>query len=240
MHLDFFAVGAVEQGVHRLGAHLLDGRIQRKAVFFTKTKIIHLAHRALGVVPAAGLDGTLPDGKAAVGQNAVLVHPHKGAKTGAFFAGTQRVIEGKEPGRQVADGDAVLRAGKVLAEGHALAADDVHLGYAASERQRRFQRIRQTAADALAQGKAVHHDLHRMLDVLFQRLLNGSHHLLNIGVAHIDANHDTSFGGIAVDLQRAIVQFDGRHLAHRDLESLRRAHKQLVQVQVFHLLLIQT
>ena len=62
----------------------------------------------------------------------------------------------------------MLRAGKVLAEGHTLAADDVHLGYAASERQRRFQRIGQTAADALAQGKAVYHDLHRMLDVLFQ------------------------------------------------------------------------
>ena len=62
----------------------------------------------------------------------------------------------------------MLRAGKVLAEGHALAADDVHLGYAAGKRQRGLQRIRQTAADALAQGKTVHHDLHRMLDVLFQ------------------------------------------------------------------------
>ena len=168
VHLDFFTVGAVEQGVHRLGAHLLDGRIQRKAVFFTKAKIIHLAHRALGVIPAAGLDGTLPDGKAAVGQDAVLVHPHKGTKAGAFFAGTQRVIEGEEPRRQVADGNAVLRAGKVLAKSHALAADDVHLGHAAGERQRGLQRIRQTAADALAQGKTVHYDLHRMLDVLFQ------------------------------------------------------------------------
>ena len=168
MHLDLFAVGAVEQGVHRLGAHLLDGRIQREAIFFTKAKIIHLAHRAFSVVPAAGLDGTLPDGKAAVGQDAILIHPHKGAKAGAFFAGTQRVIEGEEPGRQVADGDAVLRAGKVLAEGHALAADNVHLRHAAGERQRGLQRIRQTAANALAQGKTVHYDLHRMLDVLFQ------------------------------------------------------------------------
>ena len=168
MHLDLFAVGAVEQGVHRLGAHLLDGRIQRKTVFFAKAKIIHLAHRALGVIPAAGLDGTLPDGKAAVGQDAILVHPHKGAKAGAFFAGTQRVIKGEEPGRQVADGNAVLRAGKVLAEGHTLAADDIHLGHAPGERQRGLQRIRQTAADALAQGKTVHHDFHRMLDVLFQ------------------------------------------------------------------------
>ena len=168
VHLDLFAVGAVEQGVHRLGAHLLDGRIQRKAVFFTKAKIIHLAHRAFSVVPAAGLDGTLPDGKAAVGQDAILVHPHKGAKAGAFFAGAQRVIEGEQPGRQVTDGNAVLRAGKVLAEGHTLAADDIHLGHAPGERQRGLQRVRQTAADALAQGKTVHHDFHRMLDVLFQ------------------------------------------------------------------------
>ena len=62
----------------------------------------------------------------------------------------------------------MLRAGKVLAKGHALAADNVHLRHAAGERQRSFQRVCQTAADALAQGKTVHHDLHRMLDVLFQ------------------------------------------------------------------------
>ena len=62
----------------------------------------------------------------------------------------------------------MLRAGKVLAEGHTLAADDVHLGHAPGECQRSFQRVCQTAADALAQGKTVHHDFHRMLDVLFQ------------------------------------------------------------------------
>ncbi len=106
--------------------------------------------------------------RAAVGQDAFLVHPHKGAQAGARFAGTQRVIEGEQPGGQVADGDAVLRAGKVLTEGHTLAADDVHLRHTPGERQRGLQRIRQTATDALAQGKAVHHDLHRMLDVLFQ------------------------------------------------------------------------
>ena len=46
--------------------------------------------------------------------------------------------------------------------------DDIHLRHTTGERQRSFQRIRQTAADALAQGKTVHHNLHRMLDVLFQ------------------------------------------------------------------------
>ena len=71
-------------------------------------------------------------------------------------------------GRQIPDGDAVLRAGKVLAEGHALPTDDIDLGDASGQGQRSFQRICQTAPDALAHGKAVHHDLHRMLDVLFQ------------------------------------------------------------------------
>ena len=39
------------------------------------------------------------------------------------------------------------------------AADDVHFGDAAGEGQRRFQRIGQTAPDALAHGEAVHDDL---------------------------------------------------------------------------------
>ena len=168
VHLNFFAIGSVQQRIDSFGAHLFDGRIQRKAVLFAKAKVIHFGYRPLGIVPAAGLDGTLTDGKVPVGQDAFLVHPHKGAKAGTLFAGSQRVIEGEEPRRQVADGNAMLRAGKVLAEGHTIAADHVHFGDAAGKRQRGFQRICQTAPDALAHGKAVHHDLHRMLDVLFQ------------------------------------------------------------------------
>ena len=169
MHLDLFAVGAVEQGVDGFSAHILDRRIQREAVLFAQTQIVHLRHRAFGVVPATGLDGPFPDGKIPVGQDALLVHPHKGTEAGALFAGTQRVVEGEETGRQVADGDAVLWAGEILAEGHALAADDVHLGHAAGEGKGGLQRVRQTAPDALAQGEAVHHHLHGVLDVLFQR-----------------------------------------------------------------------
>ena len=62
----------------------------------------------------------------------------------------------------------MLRAGKVLAEGHTIAADHVHFGDAAGKRQRGFQRICQTAPDALAHGKTVNDDLHGVLDVLFQ------------------------------------------------------------------------
>ena len=83
--------------------------------------------------------------------------------------------------------------------------------------------------------------LYALDSMIFERLHDSVIHTYNPSTLRtIHTNHDASFGGIAVDLQRAIVQFDGRHLAHRDLESLRRAHKQLVQVQVFHLLLIQT
>ena len=98
VHLNFFAIGSVKQGIDSFGAHLFDGRIQRKAVLFAKTQIIHFGYRPLGIVPAAGLDSTLPDGKVPVGQDAFLVHPHKSAKAGTLFAGSQRVIEGEEPG----------------------------------------------------------------------------------------------------------------------------------------------
>ncbi len=63
----------------------------------------------------------------------------------------------------------MLGAGEILAEGHALAADDIHLSHAAGEGKGRFQRVSQTAADALAHGKTVNDDLHGVLDVLFQR-----------------------------------------------------------------------
>ena len=63
----------------------------------------------------------------------------------------------------------MFRAGKILAEGHHFAADHFHLGHTAGQGQCRFQRIGQAAPDALAQGKAVHHHLHGVLDVLFQR-----------------------------------------------------------------------
>ena len=98
VHLDSFFVGAVEQGVDSLGAHFFDGRIQRKAVFFAQSQIIHLGYRAFGVVPAAGLDSPLPNREVPVGQDALFVHPHEGAEAGTLLAGTQRVIEGEEPG----------------------------------------------------------------------------------------------------------------------------------------------
>ena len=63
----------------------------------------------------------------------------------------------------------MLRAGEILAEGHTFATDDIHLSHAAGEGKRRFQRVSQTTADALAHGKTVNDDLHGVLDVLFQR-----------------------------------------------------------------------
>src|SRR5699024_3220409 len=88
VQLQLLAVGAVEQGVPRLAGKIPQGGVQGEAVPLAQGDVVHLAHRALGVVPAAGLDGPLPDGQAAVGDDAVLVHLHEDAQAGAFFTGT--------------------------------------------------------------------------------------------------------------------------------------------------------
>ena len=46
------------------------------------------------------------------------------------------------------------------------------------------------------------------------------HHLLYVGPTHIHAYHDTPLGRIAVNLQRAVYQADGGHLAHRYLQPV--------------------
>ena len=113
-------------------------------------------------------------------------------------------------------------AGKVLAEGHALPTDDIDLGDASGQGQRSFQRIRQTAPDALTHGKAVHHDLHRVLDVLFQRDLF-------VQVIQIAVDPHTGIaappGGIQLLLLRALALAHHRsqHLKLRTSSSLSTA-----------------
>ena len=149
-------------------AEILDGGIERKAVPLAQCVVGHLGDRALGIIPAAGLDGALTDGLALVGNDAGRVHLHKGAEAGAFLAGTEGVVETEHPGGQLLDRDTVLRAGIALAEHHRLAADDINNNQSVGLRQRGLDRIRQTAADRIVDDKAVYHDFDRMLDVLFE------------------------------------------------------------------------
>ncbi|CCZ88466.1 unknown [Phocaeicola plebeius CAG:211] len=64
--------------------------------------------------------------------------------------------------------------------------------------------------------------------------------MLNVGITHIDTNDNPSLGGITVNLQRTVLQVDAGHLADRYLDAFARADKQFVDIQVLHLILIQT
>ncbi len=167
-HLQLFALGAIENGLHRLGAHLFDGGVQREAVFLAKAQVVHLAHRALGIVPAAGLDGLFPDGEALIRNNQVGVHPHEGTKAGAGFTGPKGVVEGKHAGAEFFNGDAMLWAGIALAELHLLAIHHADGHQPPGERDGRLDGIGQAGAHLLVFHKAVHHNFHGVLFVFVQ------------------------------------------------------------------------
>ena len=207
VQLQLFAVGAVEQGVARLGGKVPQRGVEGEAVPLAQRDVVHLADRALGVVPPAGLDGPLPDGQAAVGDDAVLIHLHEDAQAGALVAGALGVVEGKEPRGQLADRDAVLRAGEVLAEGHGLPADHLHLGHPAGQVQGRFQAVGQPAAHPLADDQPVHHHLDGVLDVLFQGDL-----LVQVvqAAVHLDPGVAGPPGGVQLFLLGALALPDHR------------------------------
>ena len=106
----------------------------------------------------------------------------------------------------------MLRAGEILAECHTFATDDIHLSHAAGEGKRRFQRVSQTTADALAHGKTVNDDLHGVLDVLFQRDL-----LVEVVHVTVDfyAGVTGAAGGVQLFLLGAFALTDDRR---EDLE----------------------
>ena len=75
--------------------------------------------------------------------------------------------------------------------------------------------------------------------MLFERLADGLDDLLDVGVADVHADDHAPLGGIAVNLQRAVHQVDGGHLAHRNLNPLGGADEEPVEVQVGHLALVE-
>lgn len=76
-------------------------------------------------------------------------------------------------------------------------------------------------------------------DILFQRMLNIVHYLLNISPTHIHPYHNATLRRITVNLQRTVHQVNGSHLADGYLYTIRSAHKELVKIQVLHFIIIQ-
>ena len=168
LHLNTLVTRAVQQGVQGLLAEVLNGGIECKAVALAQRLIGHFGDGALGVIPAAGLDGAFPDGLALVGDDTRRVYLHEGAETRTLLAGTEGIVEAEHPRGQLLDGDAVLGAGVALAEHHRFTANDVDDDKPVCLRQRGFYGIGQTPADRVVDDQTVHDDLNGVLDVLFE------------------------------------------------------------------------
>ena len=193
LHLNTLVTRAVQQGVQGLLAEVLNGGIECKAVALAQRLIGHFRDGALGVIPAAGLDGTFPDGLALVGDDTRRVDLHEGAETCTLLAGTEGIVEAEHPWGQLLDGDAVLGAGVALAEHHRFTANDVDDDKPVCLRQRGFYGIGQTPADRVVDDQTVHDDLNGVLDVLFEVDLLAQ--IVHIAVdAH--AGKTSSAGGI--------------------------------------------
>lgn len=99
-----------------------------------------------------------------VGHDQIRIDLHLHTQARACGARAKGAVEGERTRCQLFDGNAAVRAGKILREEHLpLPGTDVCHHDAAGERQRSFQGIRQAAADVLAQDQAVDDDLDGML-----------------------------------------------------------------------------
>ena len=159
--------GAIEQDVPHLLFQLGKRRIHRIAVF--PEHAVHLAH-GIGIeVSRQRREHALRHGKRGIRHHQFLVELHLAADTAARGTRTVRIVERKHTRRKLRQADAAVDAGKILAEHQKLAVHHLHIDNALAELQRRFQRIGQPLANALAQHKTVNHDLDGVFLVLFQR-----------------------------------------------------------------------
>ena len=212
LHLDLFVAGAVQDCVQRLLAQLLDRGVERETEPLAKRLIIHLADRAFGIIPAAGLDCAFADRLAPIRQDAGRVHLHESAKAGAGFTGAKRVVKAEHPGVQLFNRDAVLRAGIVLAEGHRFTADHINGDQPAGQRKRGLDRISQPAADGIAHRKPVHDNFNGVLDVFFQLDLF-------VQVIHVAVNPHPGVAAAAGRVQLlGLGAFASAHNRRQDLE----------------------
>ena len=110
----------------------------------------------------------------------------------------------------------MLRAGIALAEQHLIASDDVDAHKAARQTDGRLDGIRQAAAHLIIDDEAVHHDLHRVLLVLFK----GD---LLVQLIHIAIHAHTGKAGTARGLELLLLgalapaHNRGQHLKPRAL-----------------------
>ena len=162
--LERFISGAVQQLVERLLGELLDGRFQRKAVFFAECVVVHRRDRTrIGAAPAGRTDGALLDGKMAVRDNAVRVNALLDAQTRAYRTRAVWVVEREHARRKLLDRNAAVVAGVVLRERDGFAANDIRNHQTARQRRGGLHRIRNASAGVRTDDNTVNNDLNVVL-----------------------------------------------------------------------------
>ena len=162
--LERFISGAVQQLVERLLGELLDGRFERKAVFFAERVVVHRRDAArVGVPPAGGADSALLDGKMAVRDNAIGIHTLLNAQTRAYRTRAVWVVEREHARRKLLDRNAAVVAGVVLRERDGFAANDIRNHQTARQRRRGLHRISNASAGVRTDDNAVNNDLNVVL-----------------------------------------------------------------------------
>jgi hypothetical protein len=120
-------------------------------------------------------DGPLRQRQVRVGHDQLRVDLEAGAQAVAVGACPVGGVEGEVPGGQLVERGPVVGAGQVLAEGEDLAlaavllpGDELHLGHALGQAERRLQRVGEAAPDPLPAHQPVDHHLDGVLLVALE------------------------------------------------------------------------
>ena len=128
---------AVEQGLLCLLVELLPRRL--KAVAAILEDGLHHAHRVRVQVLRERRKDTAAHAQACVGHDELFIELHVAAEARADGAGAVWVVEREHARRDLGQADAAVHTGEVLAEHQELATDDLHIGDAFAELQRRLE-----------------------------------------------------------------------------------------------------
>ena len=155
LDFNFSAFASVKKNINCLFGQILHRNVEGEIIFLRKSFIIICGDSAFVIIPAGSVNSAFTDGKILVRKDKIRIHLHENTETGAFFTGTERIVEREHSRGEFINGCAVIRACVVLGEHKILAADDIHNSKSAALLHYGFERIRKTGTDFRLYNKAV-------------------------------------------------------------------------------------
>ena len=170
-------------------------------------------------------DGAVVQRQVGVGDDQLGVDLERRAEAVARRAGAVRRVEREVARRRLLEAAPVDGAHEVLAERQqvvvarrlALAPDDLHLGDAVGQLERRLQRVGEPALDALAHHEAVDDDLDLVLLVAGQALV-ALQELVDVDDLAVDAGAHEALPGEVLE-QRVVLALAAAHDRRQHLEA---------------------